>query len=248
MNKILFPGLVWILLLLIPLTLIGFWPTYFSKLFETLPSVFHIHAFFMTLWIALALTQPLLISLKKHKWHKTIGRISYLIMPMIFLAVYFMIRYSYYHELERLSSVEIRNKYNLTNNEIYQYAAAYQIKALIDFIWLIVFYTLAIIYRKRVLFHATYMVAAIFTLLGPTFDRVMGQVLNYFEKPFAGFVEYVVFFITLLFFFLLMIFQRQKGNTVIPSAICFSVYALGVLGYKYLPLTTSWQSLVELIM
>lgn len=248
MNKILFPGLAWSLLLLIPLTLIGFWPTYFSKLFETLPSVFHVHAFFMILWIALALTQPLLISLQKNKWHKTIGRISYLIMPMVFLAVYFMIRYSYYHELERLSSVEIRNKYNLTHDEIHQYAAAYQIKALIDFIWLIVFYTLAIINRKRVIFHATYMVAAIFTLLGPSFDRVMGQLLKYFEKPFAGFFEYVVFFITLLFFFLLMIFQRQKGNTVIPSVTCFSIYALGVLGYKYLPLTTTWQSFVELIM
>lgn len=248
MNKILFPKLPWFLLLLIPLTLVGFWPTYFSKLFETLPGIFHLHAFFMILWIALALVQPMLIYFKKTNWHKTVGRASYFIMPMVFLAVYLMIRYSYYHELERLSSPEIRNKYNLTNDEIYQYAAAYQIKALIDFIWLIVFYTLAIMNRKRVLFHATYMVAAIFTLLGPTFDRVIGQILDYFEKPFDGFVEYIVFSITLLFFFLLIIYQRQKGNTLIPSLTCFTVYALGVLGYTYLPLTLFWQSFVELVM
>ena len=248
MNKILFPRLPWFLLLLIPLTLIGFWPTYFSKKVDSLPSVFHVHAFFMTVWIALALAQPLLIYFKKTKIHKIVGRLSYFIMPMVFIAVYLMIRHTYYHELERMSSVEIRNKYNLTDSEIYQYAAAYQIKALIDFIWLIIFYVLAIINRRRILSHATYMVAAIFTLLGPTLDRVIGQILDYYEKPFDGFVEYAVFSITLLFFLFLMIFQKQKGNSVIPSVVCFSVYALGTLGYKYLPMTKFWQSFVELIM
>ena len=248
MNKILFSKLPWFLLLLIPLTLIGFWPTYFSKHFDSLPSIFHIHAFFLTVWIALALTQPLLIYFKKTKWHKTVGKLSYFIMPMVFIAVYLMIRHSYYHELERMNSVEIRTKYNLTDAEIYQYAAAYQIKALIDFVWLFIFYLLAIINRKRILPHATYMVAAIFTLLGPSFDRVMGQVLRYYEKPFEGFAEYAVFFITLLFFLSLMIFQKRKGYSAIPSAVCFSIYALGTLGYKYLPLTKFWQSIVELIM
>lgn len=167
---------------------------------------------------------------------------------MVFIAVYLMIRYSYYHELERMSSPEIRNKYNLSDSEIYQYAAAYQIKALIDFIWLIIFYIMAIVNRKRTLFHATYMVAAIFTLLGPSFDRVMGQVLHYYEKPFEGFAEYVVFFFTILFFLSLMIFQKRKGYSAIPSAVCISIYAVGTLGYKYLPMTKLWQSFVELIM
>lgn len=248
MNKILFSNLPWFLLLLIPLTLIGFWPTYFSKLSDSLPSVFHIHAFFMTVWIALALAQPLLIYHKKTRWHKTVGRLSYWIMPMVFIAVYLMIRHSYYNELERMSSVEIRNKYNLTDSEIYQYAAAYQIKALIDLLWLIIFYTLAIVNRKRMLAHATYMVAAIFTLLGPTLDRVIGQVLGYYEKPFMGFAEYAVFVITLLFFLSLLIFQKRKGYSTIPSTVCFSIYAFGTIGYKYLPLTKFWQSFVELIL
>lgn len=55
MKKVLFPNITYWLLLFIPLTVIGFYPTYFSQIFASVPSIYHIHAFFMLLWIALAI-------------------------------------------------------------------------------------------------------------------------------------------------------------------------------------------------
>lgn len=53
-------------------TIVGFFPTFFSRLSEV-RTVHLVHGWTMTAWIVLVLTQALLIRNRKHKWHRTLG-------------------------------------------------------------------------------------------------------------------------------------------------------------------------------
>src|SRR5215813_8088804 len=92
----------WFLFLLIALIPLGFYKSYFSVLLQPKPSIIHIHFTFMSLWIVTLITQPFLIKYKKFALHRVIGKISYVLVPCLLIAAWFMIRYSYYHFIENL--------------------------------------------------------------------------------------------------------------------------------------------------
>jgi hypothetical protein len=248
MNKVLLPKTAWFLTILVPLTFVGFYPSYFARLLTPLPTIFHVHTFFMVAWIALALTQPILIHQNKIELHRRLGKISILLMPLVVLTIYMMIRHSYYSELERLSSDAIREKYNLSQDEIYLYAAAREIKAGIALIWLIIFYVLAIITRKKVLYHATYMLAAILVLLGPALDRIIFRTLSQYHYPTAGPAEYATFTLIGILFLSLSIYQKRNGYSLTPVMMVLAVHLIGIMAYTYLQGTVAWQRFVEALM
>ena len=247
MNKILFPGLAWFLLLLIPITFWGFYPSYFAKLFS-MQLVYHAHAFLMILWVAMAIAQPFLIRQKKTKLHKAIGKTSYLIMPMLFISSYIVIRHTYYNFIDTQAAELEAGASTLTMEKIYSDAAAYIMIGVVYIIWLFVFYMLAIINRKKVLNHATYMFAAILTLLGPTVDRIMYQITMYFGGSFNVFVENAVFVFIFLILVGLVFYHKSKGNSIKPSVIALSIYISGIAAYHILPKTSLWKSFIELVL
>jgi hypothetical protein len=74
--------------LLFPIAvLIGFAPTYYLKFAfanQPLPSLLvHLHGFFMTVWIALFITQVFLISKKRIKLHQRLGIFGVILAPII---------------------------------------------------------------------------------------------------------------------------------------------------------------------
>ena len=76
-------------LLLIPLIFIGFYKTYFIQFpsfKENITSWMHIHAMIATLWIIMLIVQPLLIRNKKFKQHRLVGKISYVVFPLLILS------------------------------------------------------------------------------------------------------------------------------------------------------------------
>jgi len=248
MNKFLFPNLSWLLLLLIPFTFLGFYPSYFSKLLSPVDNIYHIHALLMVLWVALAIIQPFLIQQKKTKLHKVIGKASYLIMPLVFIAGYFVIRHTYFTNISSTMEQVAKGLSKLTPEAISAKAAAAIVVGLMYFIWLLTFYLLAVINRKKILFHATYMFAAILTILGPTVERLTYTVITYFGWPYNFIFQNGVLFSILLLLVMLIIYQRKKGNSVKPATIALSIYAAGILVLFFLPDTIAWQSFVELIM
>lgn len=65
LERVLLPGTAWALLLLIPITFFGFYPSYFSRLSTPTSTVVHVHSVFMLLWLATVVVQPLLIKFNK---------------------------------------------------------------------------------------------------------------------------------------------------------------------------------------
>ncbi len=76
------------LALLIPVTTLGFWKTYFAIL-DNLPDkitpLIHVHASLMILWLLVLIAQAWFIRTKRFRPHRWVGRSSYVIAPLIIL-------------------------------------------------------------------------------------------------------------------------------------------------------------------
>ena len=86
---------IWFSVLLLIL-IAGFWPSYFSKIGSgTIHPAHHAHGIAMLLWVLFLIAQPILIQKRRFRWHRTIGRSTFLLAPVIVLSgiwvnVYFM--------------------------------------------------------------------------------------------------------------------------------------------------------------
>ena len=211
-------------------------------------NIYHIHAFFMLLWVAMAIVQPFLIKQKKTKLHRLIGKASYYIMPLVFITAYLVIRHTYYTQLTIKTAEAANGISKLTADQLLAEAASHLVVGLIYFIWLVIFYLLAVINRKKMLFHATYMFAAILTLLGPTVERLIYHVVTYFGASYNFLAQNGVMFSILLLLLSLIIYQKRKGNSIKPASVALGIYTAGILMIIFLPNTPAWQSFVELIL
>jgi hypothetical protein len=98
-DELLLPKTAWVLVLLIPITFLGFFPSYFSKLTTPIPMVIHVHGVLMLMWLLLSVLQPFLIYYKKIRYHRLVGKISYIIMPVVIISGYMILKYSYQRAL-----------------------------------------------------------------------------------------------------------------------------------------------------
>ncbi len=151
-------GLVIIILML--LTLVGFYPTYISKFptFENITRVQHFHGAMMMIWFLLLVTQPFLINYKKYKLHRTLGKVSYVIAPIVMFSIFLASRHEYY-----------RDTTNHTEDESLA-GLALDITSLIAFG---VCYVLAIVNAKNTPLHMRYMVGTAIIIMGPGIMRII---------------------------------------------------------------------------
>jgi hypothetical protein len=146
-------------LILIPLVFFGFYKTYFIQ-FPTFRDVkhnyIHIHAAIAIIWVLLIIVQPFLIVNKKFSWHRKLGKLSYLIFPLLILSFIPMV-------LNNLNSDTPENAFFPIG----------------DGTLLVLFYSLAIYNRKKTALHMRYMIAAALVLFGPTVGRILPNLLGF---------------------------------------------------------------------
>jgi hypothetical protein len=73
-------------------TIIGFFPTYFSKLSET-GSLHHFHGVTGTLWMIILIVQPIIYRFGNMRYHRIIGWISIALAPIVFYGAVRMIQF-----------------------------------------------------------------------------------------------------------------------------------------------------------
>jgi len=132
--------LAYFLLLLIPLIFAGFYRSYFESFpnFNKSINVYvHLHAFIASVWILMLIVQPFLILKKKYSLHRAIGKASYVVFPLLVLSFIPQI-------------IKIINTENIENLFF----------PIGDGTLLIVFYSIAIYYRKTRSKHMRYMIAS----------------------------------------------------------------------------------------
>lgn len=249
LNRIFFPHTVWILFLLIPFIAIGFWPGYWSTLFGDInsSSVIHIHTILIMAWVAMSLAQPLLILKKKVQWHRILGKTSYVLMPLVLISLYFLMQERYLRRLARMIERVASGEIQMTSEQIYSAAAASLDLGLVYFFLLAGLYALAIIYRKSILHHATFMFGAILTALGPSVDRIIFQFYSPEGEIMIYIASYATLTFTILLFGALAWYQKRKGYSSVPALITMCAYIGGVLLIEFGSKTLAWQVVVESI-
>ena len=153
------------LLALLPIFVAGFWIPYFSEIPRFDPSIsvpVHVHALLLFAWIVLLVAQPLAIRSGALGLHRVLGRVSYVLMPLIAISAVAMI-YKEYHE-------------HLASGMRSGAAMAAESLSASQLALLGIFYCSAIIHIKRhdVAAHMRYMICIALVLLPAGLARTFG--------------------------------------------------------------------------
>jgi hypothetical protein len=116
----------------------------------TITNITHFHTFMMMLWLLMLVIQPILIVKKKIKWHRFIGKASYLVVAFLFISLLMIIN----QDQSRAKNLPV-------------FAAN-----LFDVPSFIVLYGLAMYFRKKTAYHARFMVMSVIPFLDPAFARL----------------------------------------------------------------------------
>lgn len=245
-NKFYYHNLGYWFLFFIILVAAGFYTTYFNRIFEPTPAVIHIHFVLMALWLIMLIAQPFLIKYKKLKWHRLLGKVSYILVPLVLLTAFLLIRNEYYRNIEGLNQQVAKGLKQYSPAEILQQAAAAPI-GLFYFTWFLVFYFLAVKNRRKSPQHARYMLATTLTLTGPTVDRILGihfhiETIGRISSFFISFLIIDMVLAALLY----LDYKNKKETKTIWT--CLVIYTVGQLLYYILPTFDWWSVFMKYIM
>ncbi|HMG90422.1 MAG TPA: hypothetical protein VK589_10185 [Chryseolinea sp.] len=194
-------------LLLIPLTIAGFYKTYivqFPNFKENITPFIHIHAFIALVWTGILIVQPFLIVNKKFALHRKVGKVSYIVFPLLIL--------SFVPQIIRTANSD--NPKNL-------------FFSLADSFLLIIFYSLAVYYKKISSKHMRYMIATTLVFLGPTVGRI-GPILLGWSELFTQNIQYLIIYLILAG---LLFYDRENGKTYQPYVTAISFFIIHQIVY-----------------
>ena len=183
----------YLFMLMIPIfAVVGFWQTWFVGTFRPLSVYDHIHGFAMFAWCLMLIAQPYLIRSGNRDLHRTLGKLSYGLMPVIAVSVLLLGHY------------QLNTRGQVPEGV---YILSLQIFSLIQ---IVTFYSLAIKHRKRADVHARYMICTALPLLDPIFARVLlFHVIGWENVAMAQFITYPAVNLILL---ALVVWDWRKGN------------------------------------
>lgn len=184
---------------LIALVILGFWPTYFSRFFDGTADFtfyFHFHAATLTLWMLMLIVQPILIRKRKLAWHRTIGKVSYLLFPLIFFGI-ILLAHSRHPVDQKDLDIQLFVPFK-------------------DLLILGVAYFIAIRYRHTVELHARGMIATGIVFIEPALARLLFTLMG--ESPWLYPITIALIY-SLLIFLIIRERKQQKGRWVFPLVL-----------------------------
>lgn len=214
------------------LMLAGFWLSYFTILNKQENYRMHIHGACMILWCVMLILQAYLIRIKKYILHKQIGRLSYILVPLIAFTTVDLYKF-------RLNQVTelTRRDYLFTASVLFALAV------------FLIFYGLAIYYRKKPMVHARYMICTVFATFTAIIDRIFyfyfPSLMTYFPSVDGPVVQLVGLTLGDILLVLLSIWdwKSHKRINVFPVALAIHLfYHFAVFNfYKF----SFWQVFCE---
>lgn len=136
----------------------GFWPRYFSQLFDQSNWRFHFHGTMLMSWCVLMVTQAYLIRTNSRTLHRATGKLSYLLVPLVVVSTLLL---SHYQE----------QPWDIV---FATFGVAITFTLLMQFLFA---YGLAIYNRRTPLIHARFMICTALPMIPPIFDRIISQYL-----------------------------------------------------------------------
>jgi hypothetical protein len=176
----------------------AFWPSYLSLPLAPFDAYTHVHAVAMAMWCALLIAQPTLVWLGRRSWHRTVGKLSYVVAPLVVASTAAVIA----HRM----AIEVTPFFYLPIS----FCALFAIS-----------FALAIYHRREVRLHAAFMLATALTFIDPIGSRLLA-----FYAPSVPGDYYPVITFATIDVLLAMIVYRVRGRTLALAAV-FVVVELG---------------------
>lgn len=215
-----FYGRAWLYFLLAMAVIIaGFFPSFFSKLTVTDP-LHHVHGLTATAWLTLLVVQPFLYSRGMMRLHRSLGKLSFVLVPLLVIGGILMVQ------------IMVRRRAEYPPLEVYRLSF---IDA-VSLVFFVAFFFQAIYYRKRIELHARYMAATVILLVPPGLTRLL------FRFPgidnFTIGLNLTFFLIEATLLLLLLDDRRRDGNFSKPYLLLSAVI---VFLHVCLPFVGSWS-------
>lgn len=208
---------------LLIIAFLGFWKSYFSKFFTgTLDysSYFHFHAVMMLLWTVMLIVQPILIRKKKLALHRLIGKVSYVVMPVMLISLVLILNAG----IKAAPAEEVRFT-----------SIIFPVR---DFWFLVVFYTVAVVYKSNIHIHARAMIATGIVFIEPSLARFLSRMV--FEGPVGAVVAWLLI-LALLAVLIIRDRTQKSGRWIFPAMmIVFILSYIIVLSEVQFPLLDGW--------
>jgi len=201
---------------LVGLALLGFWPSYFSKFFigtEKYSAYFHFHATMISIWIFALIAQPILIRKKKMTLHKFIGKLTYILMPLLFLSVILLTHY------------RIQDHVLIVNNE--KLYGPHLIVPFKDLLILGTAYIIAIVYRHDINIHARAMVATGIVFIEPALIRFIKYAL--IKDGSIAYLCTIGIVYSILIGLIIMERKQKRGRWVFPLILVLYIFVHSLL-------------------
>ena len=148
---------------LLALVIFGFFKTYFG-LFphfnEHTTAIVHFHAFVLLLWIILLIVQPFLIRYKKLAAHRSLGRFTYVLVPLIICSfIGMMIKQIGEEQAQKMPIALIMKSLYMPFTDTLLFST---------------FYILAIVNKRNTALHMRYIIVTGFVFIDASLIRSLG--------------------------------------------------------------------------
>jgi uncharacterized membrane protein YozB (DUF420 family) len=181
---------VYFFVALVLVAIAGFWPSYFSRIHQEAELRVHLHGAAMSLWCLMLVVQSYLIRTDRRGLHRQVGKLSYALVPFIFLSTL---------TLQRIRVQESAE--GLTPELLYFLYVVLSLLAVFVFT-----YALAIYHRRRPQVHMRYMACTALPLIDPIGARLLH---NHLGMDFPM-IQVVTFGVTDFVLLCLIVWDRKR--------------------------------------
>lgn len=204
-----------LLLLAIP----AFWPTYLNPPKVEADWHVHVHGIAMFLWFALLITQTGLIRANGRSLHRSIGKLSYALVPVIVASTFLLANY--------------RMRQGLNEELLYFFYLQVALMAVF-----VLAYSLAIRHRRTPAIHARYMLCTALAVLDPIVARILFNSLGT-DYPWTQVATFGMVDAILLG---LMLRDRREGNGLRVFPVMLAVFVATQIPTFFLYKMSVWRA------
>lgn len=160
MEKTLHNRIGYAFIALLIICTLGFYPTYLNKFpdFIGFSSAHHFHGLMALLWILLLIVQPFLIRAKKYELHRQVGKLGYVIMPLLVVSLFYVAKATYLKNIKIMPEADAFAILPNGTVEIFDFS---------------ILFALAMIYRQNTAYHLRFMASTGLMMVGPGLGRMM---------------------------------------------------------------------------
>lgn len=185
----------------------------------------HFHGAMLMSWFLMLIIQPFLIRYKKNNIHRRLGKLGYVLAPLVCYSIFLVTKMVYHREIAHRPEASVLAQLSLDIPTIFIFG---------------LMFALAMINRKDSSVHMRYMIATALTMIGPGLGRAL---IIFGGLPFPVAVN-IVYYVADILAILFLINDFRKGNNIKPFLTITLIFILNHLCWTFQD-ASWWQAIAK---